>query len=328
MQMDQDAAVDDAPARAATVPHLERGNERLRAPRDVRDLVQQRRLAAASPARTLAQLAVVAALYLGSLVVGVAVGAWWCWALVWALQAFLLLACGAVMHEGVHGNVTGDRRVDRVLAFIAGWLIFLPAAGYRPYHLQHHATTMSEEDPSGANAKPFKHRREYLLVMLLAGPGFTAQMWSISLRTIVGRPPAYVSERFRRQIVAETLIALALYAAVAVAAPLLGVGQLVLVGWVVPAVIGLCAVAPYILMPEHYGAPLDRTILESTATVRSNPVLSFVYLNNNHHTAHHLMSSCNPLRLGEITDLLGDRVELRYRSYAAFHRDVFRSLSW
>jgi fatty acid desaturase len=128
--------------------------------------------------------------------------------------------------------------------------------------------------------------------------------------------------------VRETAISLVLYAGVAVAAPLLGLGHVVLFGWVIPAVVGLCAVAPYILMPEHYGAPQDRTIVESTATVRSNPLLSFVYLNNNHHTAHHLLSSCNPLQLGEITDLLGDRVELRYRSYASFHREVFRSLRW
>ena len=308
--------------------HLERGSQRLRAPQDVRDLASRRSLAQSSPARVSLRMIVVATVYLLAFGTGLVVDRWWAWALVWSVQAFVLLICGAVMHEGVHANLTGRRGVDRVLSSTAGWLIFLPAAAYRPYHLQHHATTISAADPSGANAKPFTSRRQYLLIMVLAGPGFTAQMWSIALRTVIGRTPDYVADRFRRQILVETAIAVALYVGVAIAAPALGIGHLVLFGWVIPAVIGLCVVAPFILMPEHYNGAEDATILESTATVGSNALVSYVYLNNNHHTAHHLLSSCNPLQLQEITDLLGDRVQLHYRSYTAFHRDVFRSLRW
>jgi len=308
--------------------HLERGSQRLRAPEDVRELASRRSLAQSAPAQIILRLCVVTALYVLAFAVGVVVDTWWSWVLVWSTQAFLLLICGAVMHEGVHANLTGARGVDRALSFVSGWLIFLPAAAYRPYHLQHHATTISAADPSGANAKPFTSRRQYLLVMVLAGPGFTAQMWSIAVRTVIGRTPPYVADRYRRQILVETAIAVAMYAGVAIAAPAFGIGHLVVFGWVIPAVIGLCAVAPYILMPEHYNGAEDATILESTATVGSNALVSYVYLNNNHHTAHHLLSSCNPLRLNEITELLGDRVQLRYRSYTAFHRQVFRSLRW
>ncbi len=312
----------------ATTPHVERDASRLRAPADVRELTALRKLGRPSPARMIGHLAVIGVVYAAVTAVALVVDRWWAWIPAWAVMSFLLLSWGAVLHEGTHANLTGRTGVDQVLAFLGGWLAFLPAAAYRPYHLVHHATTMSEDDPSGANAKPFKHRREYLLVMALAGPGFTLQMWGIALKTLVGRPPAYISARQVPRMRLETSIGLALYAVVAVAAPLLGVGWLVLAVWVIPAILALCVVSPYILIPEHYDARMDAPILESTATVRSNRVLSFVYLNNNHHTAHHLVSSCNPLELGQITDLIEDRVELRYDSYTDFHRAVFRDLRW
>lgn len=309
-------------------PHLERDHRRLAAPPDVRDLAKERRLGAPTPRRTCGRLLAIVLLYVAGAAAGLAIQRWWAWVAVWAMQAFLLLAAGAVMHEGVHGNLTGRRGVDRALSFLGGWVIFLPAGAYRPYHLQHHATTISDADPSGANAAPFRNRRHYLLIMVLSGPGFTAQMWGIALRTLVGRPPSYVAERHVRQMRRETMLALGLYAAVVAGTLATGTATQVLAVWVVPAVLGLCVIAPYVLTAEHYGAPMDRPILESTATVDSNRALSWVYLNNNHHTAHHLLSSCNPLRLQEITEQLGDRVDLRHRSYLAFHGDVWRSLSW
>lgn len=309
-----------------SVPHLERDLQRLRAPDDVLALAASARLGAPTRLRTMGRLAVIAAGYVALAVAAAVVGTWWMWLAAWAVQSFLLLVCGAAMHEGVHGNLTGVRSLDRWIAFVAGWLIFLPTAAYRPYHLQHHATTISAEDPSGANAKPFRSRAHYLLVMVLSGPGFTAQMWSIGLRCAFGRPPEYVSSRHLRQLRVELVLAVVSYLAVALGAVATGSVGIVLGVWVVPAVLGLCVVAPFVLTSEHYGAAEDRPILESTATVDSNRLLSFVYLNNNHHTAHHLVSSCNPRRLGEITDLVEQRILLHHRSYTAFHRDVWRSL--
>lgn len=313
---------------ATAAPHLERDHERLRAPEDVRELAARRHLGTATPGRTLGRIGLIALVYVVTSLAAVVVDRWVGWAIAWSLQAFLLLVCGAAMHEGIHANITGRRAVDRVVAFVAGWLIFLPAAAYRPYHLQHHATTISADDPSGANAAPFRSRRHYLLVMCLSGPGFTAQMWGIAWSVVLGRSPSYVPSRQRRRIRVETLVAVALYALVAVMAVTTPAGRWILLCWVVPAVLGLCVVAPFVLTSEHYLAAQDRPLLESAATVRSNRVLAFVYLNNNHHTAHHLLSSCNPRRLGEITDLIEGRVVLHHRSYTAFHRSVWRSLDW
>jgi len=307
---------------------LEREHSRLRAPTEVRDLAASARLSAATPAAMLGRLAAISVLYLIAASAGLAAETWWVWPMVWAIQSVLLLVCGAAMHEGIHANLTGNRGLDRWIAFSAGWLIFLPAAAYRPYHLQHHATTISAADPSGANARPFRSRRHYLLVMALSGPGFTAQMWSIAVRTLFGRSPEYVPARLRRQMIAETVLALVAYLAIVVLGVLTGGLMVVAAVWVVPAVLGLCLVAPFVLTSEHYGAAEDRPLLESTATVDSNPVLAFVYLNNNHHTAHHLLSSCNPLRLPEVTAVVEDRIELRHSSYTAFHRSVWRSLEW
>ena len=307
---------------------LESDHSRLRAPADVRALATSARLSAATPAAMLGRLGSIAVLYVVAASVGLVADRWWVWPIVWAIQSVLLLVCGAALHEGIHANLTGKRGVDRWVAFFAGWLIFLPAAAYRPYHLQHHATTISAADPSGANAKPFRNRRHYVLVMVLSGPGFTAQMWSIALRSMFGRPPEYVSSRQRRQLVAETSLALAAYVAVGVIGVLSGLLGAVMAVWVVPAVLGLCVVAPFVLTSEHYGAAEDRPLLESTATVDSNSVIAFVYLNNNHHTAHHLLSSCNPLRLPEVTATVADRIQLHHRSYTSFHRGVWRSLEW
>jgi fatty acid desaturase len=66
------------------------------------------------------------------------------------------LGLAVLMHEAAHRTLLSDRRWNDV---VGNWLCAYPVWSdlhpYRPYHLQHHAKTWTEEDPDLPLATPF-----------------------------------------------------------------------------------------------------------------------------------------------------------------------------
>lgn len=94
-----------------------------------------------------------------------AIAAHWAWifaafALVWlwfhpisiVISLFILggkqLACAILMHDAGHFAVFNNQRLnDWVGQTLGAWPIFQDMTKYRPYHLQHHVATGTEDDP-------------------------------------------------------------------------------------------------------------------------------------------------------------------------------------
>lgn len=73
------------------------------------------------------------------------------------------LGCAILMHEAAHRTLFRNRRIND---FVGNWLCAYPVwsdlHAYRPYHLQHHAKTGSEEDPDIGLVRPFPITRASL----------------------------------------------------------------------------------------------------------------------------------------------------------------------
>ena len=66
------------------------------------------------------------------------------------------LGLAVLMHEAAHRSLFESRAVnDFAGQWLAAYPIWSDAAVYRPYHLQHHAKTGSEQDPDLELVKPF-----------------------------------------------------------------------------------------------------------------------------------------------------------------------------
>jgi fatty acid desaturase len=66
------------------------------------------------------------------------------------------LGFGVLMHEAAHGTLLRDRRWnDWVGTWLCAYPIWSDIRIYRPYHLKHHATTWTADDPDLGLASPF-----------------------------------------------------------------------------------------------------------------------------------------------------------------------------
>lgn len=53
-----------------------------------------------------------------------------------------------LMHEGAHGGLNKSQTINHALAqWLCAWPMFADVNVYRPYHLRHHARTLSDADP-------------------------------------------------------------------------------------------------------------------------------------------------------------------------------------
>jgi fatty acid desaturase len=197
----------------------------------------------------------------------------------------VLLAPGALMHQGVHGHLFRSRWANVVTGDLAGAVLLSPWGTYRAFHAEHHATTATSADPEGVPLA-FGSRAE--LALLPLGGFFTVgQMWWFTARTIVGRPPRWVRTPAARRSILVSAVVTAAFAALVVVGFVVA-PSLTFHVWLVPYLVAMVIVYPVVFLPEHsYGT--EGSALENSRTVTSNRLLSWVFWNNNFHAIHHLL---------------------------------------
>jgi len=73
------------------------------------------------------------------------------------------LGLAVLMHEAAHGTLLRDRRWnDWVGTWLCAYPVWSDIRVYRPYHLKHHATTWTADDPDLGLASPFPVTRSSL----------------------------------------------------------------------------------------------------------------------------------------------------------------------
>ena len=201
-------------------------------------------------------------------------GLWWvahCWGVIGAAMvmgslwpvttplAVLLigtrqLGLFILMHDGAHGLLHPDRRINDA---VARWVCSSSLAGYRPYHLQHHRYVQQAEDPDLGLSAPFPISRPSLLRKLVrdvTGQTFYKQRLAPLIAGLRARgKPAPAGPALQRQsqelvrgwrFVIGNLIGAALFAAA-------GYGWVWLLMWLLPMATWLPAVTRIRNIAEH-----------------------------------------------------------------------------
>lgn len=199
----------------------------------------------------------------------------------WAMLGATLLAYVAftVMHEASHGNIAGGNtkmaRAERIAGWLSGAVLFAPYPVFRALHLRHHAhTNHPEKDPDYwvASASPIG-------VFLRCGtivPRFYAEaLWGPFSKSAAGK-------RVRRPVIIGAVCQITAIGSLTAA----GLGQSVLLLWVVPALVASSLLAfAFDWLPHHphdvQGRFLDTRILLV-------PGLALAMLWQNYHLIHHL----------------------------------------
>ncbi|MFM9845274.1 MAG: fatty acid desaturase [Dongiaceae bacterium] len=235
------------------------------------------------------------------------------------LHGIALIFLFAAEHECIHRTAFRRRWLNDAVAWIAGLLILLPPAYFRYFHFTHHRHTQDpERDPELAAAKP-ANLNEWM-IQVSGWPYWRAEV-SLLISHALGRvTAAYAPVRGRAELVTESRVFLAVYAAAAVLS-VAAASDALLIYWIVPALLGQPFLRLY-LMAEHTGCALSADMLANSRTTLTNAAVRFIAWNMPFHAEHHAFPSVPFHALPAAHRLLRDDLKVISRGYAGVQREI------
>jgi|GEM_PF-6533458 len=263
----------------------------------------------------------------GLAALGFAVDRWYVWLAIWAIQIVNMLGLVAMVHECVHHHFVTPRLANRVIATVASAFIFTNYEVYRSRHIGHHADTCGPSDTEG-EPYTFTSRWQIVTAFLGGGVAYILSLPMLGFWVSAGASPKWISgARARRRIRINQVVWVATMALI-IGLCLVDLRATAFV-WLIPAAAFLTGPFVFVLMPEHYDAPGPGVVTSNTRTCVSNPVMRFVFLNTNLHTAHHDRPAVPwtglPARHDEIAATIDE--EWVFSGYLAFYRFMWRNIA-
>jgi len=292
---------------------------RLIPPEALRPLYRRCDLRGAS--RTLAHAALLAA---GAVLIHRARGQWWLPAVL-VLQGLFVVSLFAAMHEAVHYSAFRKRRLNEIVAWLAGLGILFNATYYRQFHFAHHRYAQDPgRDPELITA-PVPRSRTAFLWRSSALPYWKARLENV---TALGRGRfsglEFIPVAARADVVRSVramVVVLAMLAAGSVAMR----SDALLWYWLLPLALGLPFLRLY-LLTEHTGCTEDDDALTNTRTTLSVWPVRFLMWNLPYHAEHHLYPSIPFHQLPAAHRYLGPHLRVIARGYAGTLRMLWAAL--
>jgi fatty acid desaturase len=293
------------------------------APSDARDDGALRSLVARSDQRGLLQLTGhLGALATTGLLVAQTSGSLWL-APAMLAHGVLLAFLFAPLHETIHRTAFRRRWLNDATAWLCGLAVALPPQYFRAFHFAHHRHTQDPaHDPELAVPKP---GTPWAYVRHVSGLPYWRSRLVTMARHASGRvDEPFINTRLRSRIVREARVYLAVYA-VALSLPIAAGSDAVLIGWLVPALIGQPFLRCY-LLAEHTGCPLVADMLKNTRTTLSIALVRRLAWNMPYHAEHHAYPSLPFHALPTAHRLLKDRIAIQAPGYVAVNRQILEGL--
>jgi fatty acid desaturase len=271
--------------------------------------------------RTLAHLALLAA---GAALIHASRGRWWLPAAL-LLQGLVLVSLFAAMHECVHYSAFKSRRLNELVAWLAGLGILFNATYYRQFHFAHHRYAQDpERDPELLTAPAPRTRAGYWW-RVTAIPYWKARALNVanlSRGRFVGLD--FVPATAHAEIVRSVRTMAVVMAILAVLSLVLRADAL-LWYWLLPLALGLPWLRLY-LLSEHTGCSEDDDALTNTRTTLSIWPVRFLMWNLPYHAEHHLYPSIPFHQLPAAHRWLRPHLRVVARGYTGVQRALYTAL--
>lgn len=244
-------------------------------------------------------------------------GRWWLLTPGVLAMGVAMNTLGILIHEGLHGLLARSAVANHFWSFLCGVPLLISASAYRKTHTDHHFEFGRKGD--------FGTYRQHLGNPVLVWCAYLLQLVLGSVLYILFIPILGLrGATFRVRL--AVLIELGLIAVFAVslvhAFPL----RALLTYWIFPSFVMMALTNIRGLASHALGDPED--IYVSSRTIRSNPLVSYLFLHENHHLEHHLFPQVPSYHLARAHRLVWPRLPraLYAPSYAEFLLGFFRSL--
>ncbi len=218
------------------------------------------------------------------------------------MVAMLTYFSYTILHEAVHGSISGNRQslrwINKAMGYVAAWIVMIPMTAHRHEHTAHHRYTNDEiKDPDFHIGQI----RDSLPAMVLA-----------VLRAMVTQFRYYSENRWTKAPYKEKV-----YLCIEVAAALLprfavmvagywveGLALFVL-GWLIGAIILLYLFAYVVHRPhEQVGRYVDTSTILLAKPLHS--LITWLWLFQNYHSIHHLFPRVPFYKYAELYGKLED----------------------
>ncbi len=224
----------------------------------------------------------VGALYIGTVVLALT-GSLSLWVAVPLIAALTYLSY-TVLHESVHGSITGTRQslrwLNKTLGYMAAWIVMIPLTAHRPEHVAHHR--YANDETADPDYHVGKMQNSLLAAMRAALQAWVAQFSYYSKNRWRSAPP-------RQNLVfcVEVFAMLAPRLLVIAAGFWVEGFALFVVAWLVGAVVLLYLFAYVVHRPqEHTGRYVDTSTILLPGL--RGTLLTWFWMFQNYHSIHHL----------------------------------------
>ena len=282
-----------------------------------------RRLSRRSDARGFLQLA-IHCLFLGATgcLVWACRGTWWLLPAM-LLHGVVLTFVFCALHETIHRTAFASRRMNDLVAWIAGAILLLPPEFFRAFHFAHHRFTQDPNlDPELAQPAPSTWSA---YVWRVSGiPNWTRRLTVTLRHAITGRVvESFVSGGKHPVIVREARILWICYVIVLVLS-LFFRSSAALRYWIVPTMLGQPFLRLY-LLSEHTGCALSGDMYANTRTTYTNLAVRLLAWQMPFHVEHHAFPAVPFHALAQVNSIIRARIQVSAPGYLAVHAGLTRS---
>lgn len=235
------------------------------------------------------------------------------------VQGVLIVFLFTALHETIHGTAFKTPWLNELVAGLIGFLVFLPPTWFRYFHFAHHRFTHDpERDPELLTPKPTTWPR-YLFYM--SGlPDWASRIRTILINAIVRNRDPFVPERGRGKVRVEAMAYCGAYGIVIGGAMVAGRGDLLLLLWLVPLLVGNPFLRAY-LLAEHSRCPHVANMLANTRTTFTNGFVRFLAWNMPYHAEHHAYPAVPFHRLPDFHRIVRAHLQVTEEGYGRFTTD-------
>jgi fatty acid desaturase len=209
-----------------------------------------------------------------------------------ALHVFALL-----LHDGVHHTLFRDRRLNRWVSVLLGGCAFISFSAYQTLHERHHVFLGDPRDPDDYHNYSGDRRLVWLMhyVRLLFG----SFLYILLIPVVIARRG---NARDKQRVGVEYGVLALLYAAVWLTVP-----HVVLVHcWLIPFVPAGLMFNLRSLAAHGIGDTSDPFL--ASRSIDANPVVAFLFRNENFHLEHHLFPEVPSYNLKALHGLVFHRM--------------------
>lgn len=235
------------------------------------------------------------------------------------LVAVLTYASYTVLHESVHGSITGNdqslRWLNKALGYMAGWIVMIPLTAHRHEHTAHHRYANDQ------TRDPDFHIGE----MRNSPPALVRAV----VRAIVSQFRYYAENRWAKasfnekvHLCLEVAAAIMPRLAVMVSGHWVEGVALFVLGWLIGAIILLYLFAFVVHRPhEQVGRYVDTSTILLPRPLQG--LLTWLWLFQNYHSIHHLFPR---VPFYKYAKLYGELEDIMLAKGAPIHRVSIRGL--